>query len=327
METDAPEFNELGTRRLFEVILFEVFRKNQPVLAEDVEKYCISRIFRSAPQLRSTLRFLEWSLVVIRDGPYLAPTPQLIALCDASSTVTLEVRLALMILARLRETNHFTTVFLEDALSQEPQNRVLYLATSKIPLRYMPLIVLLRNLGLFEDNALGAGVLTVDARIAAAFADAALSSSYTKSRTRRMTLASLKALLAAQEAQGTEAEAFVVGIERKRLQGHPRVDAVRSIAAEDVAAGFDIVSFESAFSLMHDRYIEVKSHKDQVCFYWSRNEFETAQRLGNSYYLFIVDAGRIAESGYTPLVIRNPSETLASSWRVEPETWLATRIL
>src|SRR6266568_1698343 len=253
MEADAPEFNELGARRLFEVILFEVFRKHQPVLAEDVEKYCISRIFRSAPQLRSTLRFLEWSRVVLRDGPYLAPTPQLIALCDASSTVAFEVRLALLILARLRETNYFTTVFSEGALSQEPRTRVLYLATSKIPLRYMPLIVLLRNLGLLEDNTLGAGVLTVDVRITTAFADVALSSSYTKSRTKRMTLAGLKALLAAQEAQGA--------------------------AAEDVAAGFDIVSFETEFSLMYDRFVEVKSYKGQVCFYWSRNEFETAKRL------------------------------------------------
>jgi hypothetical protein len=326
MEADAPEFHDLGTKRLFEVVLHEVFRKRQLVLADDVEKYCVSRVLRSLPQLRCALQFLEWLLVLRREDSFIGPAARFARLVDTSSMESFEVRLATVLLLRLAETRYFPIVFSDGALAQEPRSGILYVATSKVPLRYMPLVVLLRNLGLLQDSASGTGLLVVDPRISPVLADLARASSYVRKSGRAMTLHALKAQLEAQERQGTAAEHFVVAYERRRLGAHPRAELIRSIASEDVAAGFDIVSYETDFSLMFDRFIEVKSFRATAAFYWSRNEREVARRLGNSYCIYLVDMERVLDPIYHPLIIRNPADTLGDAWVLEAENWLVREV-
>lgn len=323
MEADAPVFNELGTTKLFEVLIFEVFRKREPVLVEHVEKYCLSRALRSAHLLPATLLFLEWLQLLLRQGDRLVPAPQLASITNLDKPEDFGIRLAQSLISRLRDTHYFTAVFCDGALTLEPQTRVLYVATSKIPLKFLQLIVLLRNFGLLQEKAAGTGLLAVHPRLSEALTDVAVSSSY-RASSRKLSLANLKALQAAQEAQGAEAENYVVALERKRLSTHPRVGFIRSIASEDVAAGFDIVSFETELSLMYDRFIEVKSFKDRLCFFWSKNEFDVARRLGDSYYLYIVDIGRVDDDQCAPLIIRNPVETISDKWIIEPDSWLVT---
>lgn len=324
MDADAPVFNELGTTRLFEVLVFEVFRNREPVLVEHIEKYCISRALRSAPLLPATLLFLEWLLLLLRQGDQLVPTPQLSALTKIANPENLGVRLAQSLISRLRDTHYFTAVFCDGTLTLEPQTRALYIATAKVPLKFLQLVVLLRNFGLLQEKAPGTGLLAVDPRLSDVLSDVALSSSY-RTNSRQLSLENLKAIQAAQQLQGAEAEEYVVALERKRLSTHPRVSSIRSIASEDVAAGFDIVSFETALSLMYDRFIEVKSFKGRLCFFWSRNEYEVAKRLRDSYYLFIVDINRVDDQYYAPLVIRNPVETILDKWLIEPDSWLVTQ--
>lgn len=131
----------------------------------------------------------------------------------------------------------------------------------------------------------------------------------------------LAAELARQAEDGAAAEEWVVAFERQRLLGHPLKEQVRRVSMDDVAAGYDILSFTSTTSLRHDLFIEVKSHADRKAFHWSRNEIATAREFGDAYALYLIDRTRCAEDGYIPHIIMGPSPemfaSLDSGWRVE----------
>ncbi len=120
---------------------------------------------------------------------------------------------------------------------------------------------------------------------------------------------------------GKAAEEWVVNFERRRLRMHPLREQIRRISMDDVAAGYDILSFASLTSLQHDLFIEVKSHGATKLFHWSRNEIDTARKFGESYALYLVDRNRCADPEYIPHIITGPSREMFSSsqsgWKVE----------
>lgn len=124
---------------------------------------------------------------------------------------------------------------------------------------------------------------------------------------------------------GAIAEQWVVEFEKRRLASHPLKKQVKRISVENVAAGFDILSFTSAHTLVHDRFIEVKSYAGKKRFYWTKNELRKAAELGASYYLYLVDRNRTEDETYEPTIIQGPSlklfETIGSGWEVEPSVY------
>jgi hypothetical protein len=126
----------------------------------------------------------------------------------------------------------------------------------------------------------------------------------------------------ADAANGRIAEDWVVDFERRRLNGHPLLAQIRRISSENVAAGFDILSFSTTSALFHDRYIEVKSRALPVRFFWTSNEMAVAKERGETYCLYIVDRTRLTDSAYEPRVIPGPYAALieddASGWESEP---------
>lgn len=131
----------------------------------------------------------------------------------------------------------------------------------------------------------------------------------------------LTAELARQAEDGAAAEEWVITFERQRLRGHPLQEQVRRISMDDVAAGYDILSFTSTTSLRHDLFIEVKSYATRKVFHWSRNEIATAREFGEAYALYLVDRTRCTDDGYIPHIIMGPSPEMFvlpdSGWRVE----------
>jgi len=323
MEAGAPVFDDLGTRKLFEVLILEVFRNSEAVPLGHVETYCFSRVMRSGRALPNALRLLEWLGFLIRDQDNLVPTPQLDAIREGLTAEGIPLALVRSILGRLRDSGHFTEVFATGCITRAPESRALYIATSKIPHKHLSLIVLFRNFDLLTERVEGTGLLEVDHSVTRLLADTAATSPH-KHKSRTLTLEALKLIHAAQEAQGLKAEEYVVALERRRLSAHPHLDLVRSISSEDAGAGFDVVSFQSDLSPMHDRFIEVKSYKDRCCFYWSRNERDTAHELGDAYYLYLVDINQVEDTGYVPIVIKNPAENLSDGWVLESESWLVS---
>ena len=88
------------------------------------------------------------------------------------------------------------------------------------------------------------------------------------------------------------AEEYVLQSEKNRLQSANAAEKSRLIthvALKNVAAGYDIASFDGKVSINHDRFIEVKAGKSTpINFFFSRNEFEVARRLKKQYYIYYV---------------------------------------
>lgn len=136
---------------------------------------------------------------------------------------------------------------------------------------------------------------------------------------RQISLEQLKKQLVDNELAGEKAELFVLDYEKKRI-GKPLCDKIKRISEIDVAAGYDIVSFNFDTSQMPDRFIEVKAISN-VGFYWSKNEYEIAKLKGKSYYLYLVELNKINNLEYSPEIINNPAEIIINSdkWFIEPQ--------
>lgn len=112
---------------------------------------------------------------------------------------------------------------------------------------------------------------------------------------------------------GSQGEDFALAYERQRLQHHPRLQDVAIVGRRDIGLGYDIRSFEGLTSTTHDRYIEVKTYTGQPHFFLSQGEWAAARKHSSHYYIYLIDHSRIATTGYEPLIIRDPANTLATN--------------
>lgn len=98
----------------------------------------------------------------------------------------------------------------------------------------------------------------------------------------------LAEILANQEIIGAEAELCVIGYERERLVSDPGlVTAIEHKALVDVAAGYDVLSWEIGTNT--ERFIEVKAVSiNDYGFMWTINEIDCAKRLGKRYFLYLL---------------------------------------
>ena len=128
-----------------------------------------------------------------------------------------------------------------------------------------------------------------------------------------------------QQDDGDAGEMFVVDYEQKRLNPHQK--SPKRISAIDVGAGYDILSYNNAYSTEFDRFIEVKSFRGQPHFYWSSNEKRVAEVLGENYFLYLVDLSAVEQENYIPQIIANPAITLLSDdWLIEPNSYRVTSL-
>lgn len=166
------------------------------------------------------------------------------------------------------------------------------------------------------------GALLIDEKFESVFAKVQ------KEHRRKMTLEQLRKKLEVHEIQGDAAEEFVLTYEQTRITNERLHSRIKRISTVDVTAGYDIVSFEGDNSVGYDRFIEVKSFRGDPHFYWSRNEMEVATVQGVKYHIYLVDADRLDEPGYEPLVINNPSANIldGDAWLIQPESYLVIRV-
>ncbi len=145
---------------------------------------------------------------------------------------------------------------------------------------------------------------------------------------REMNIEQLRKQLQHNEEVGFLAENYVLEYERKRIEDDTKAVQIKRISEIDVSAGYDIVSFEDAFSCKHDRFIEVKAVSNGNGFFWSKNEMDTAKRKANQYYLYLVDLQKINCEGYIPSIIRNPIDNILDSdeWFKETQSLFIKKI-
>jgi hypothetical protein len=134
----------------------------------------------------------------------------------------------------------------------------------------------------------------------------------------------LEEALQRQRAQGLAAEEWAVEYERERLRKklcQAEADAVQRLSDIDICAGYDIASFDGrSENFTFDRFIEVKSTtRPEPVFMWSRNEIETAHRLGQMYWLFVLTGFRPSGPPPSLISLRNPASLLGAKGRISLE--------
>ena len=137
---------------------------------------------------------------------------------------------------------------------------------------------------------------------------------------KRMSQDDLLKRLEKQRVDGESGELFVLDYENKKLFMSGK--KAKRISQIDVAAGYDIISFQNQSSKEYDCFIEVKAYRGTPHFFWSANERNTSMLLKEKYQLFLVNLDKIADEGYKPIIITDPYNSLSQEgWLIEPQTY------
>ena len=257
--------------------------------------------------------FFEYLRLVDTTADTVMPLPELDTLAAKSNGEIIE-QLAAMSINRLVEEG----IFDKDATGFDAEKGHLTIKRSAFPLAYAAVRNFLTMAGALDKEENG------EICVAGNY-----ESDWTEQLCNRRKKFTLEQLLKQQEDQsrrGLEAEEFVLGLERKRLP--ELAQKIKRISDFDVAAGYDIVSYESNETEHYDRFIEVKCYMGSPHFFWSENESDVARIKADKYILCLVNYLRMGEPGYQPEFIRNPYETIFDSdeWLVNASSYRIQKI-
>ena len=257
--------------------------------------------------------FFEYLRLVDTTSDTVMPLPELNTLAAKSNGEIIE-QLAAMSINRLVEEG----IFDKDATGFDAEKGHLTIKRSAFPLAYAAVRNFLTMAGALDKEENG------EICVAGNY-----ESDWTEQLRNRRKKFTLEQLLEQQEEQsrrGLEAEEFVLGLEKKRLPD--LAQKIKRISDFDVAAGYDIVSYENNETEHYDRFIEVKCYMGSPHFFWSENESDVARIKADKYILCLVDYLRMGEPGYQPEFIRNPYETIFDSdeWLINASSYRIQKI-
>lgn len=322
MSTVVPVAHTLGNPKLFELLFRKVFSSRQAVAESDARAYCIATAYRAGSQFSGAIAILVNTGILETESGLLRPGKHFDVVFDKHN---LSLSIAKQISLALQEAGELTDVFVAGSLTREGSDNGVYLHVSKIPLRYLPLIKLFRELGTLTPIGGSNALLKVTDILSAILTDAIYQEGPKLGRQKGLSPEQLATLLEAKKRQGEAAEKFVHEYELRRLAGHPGSKSIRRISLDDTGAGYDIVSFDSQSSVIPDRFIEVKSFLEYEHFYLSSGEARASEVFQDSYYLYLVDISRISEQAYVPKIIRNPYKYIfveGQEYRVQTDAFL-----
>lgn len=209
-------------------------------------------------------------------------------------------------------------IFDEDATSFDDKRGHLTIKRSAFPLAYAAIRNFLTIVGALEKEENGKICVTGN-----------YESDWTVQLRNRREKFTIDQLLKRQEDQnrrGLEAEEFVLELERRRLP--TLAQKIKRISDFDVAAGYDIVSYENHECEHYNRFIEVKCYMGSPLFFWSENEVDVARIKADKYILCLVDYSKMGTPGYQPEFIRNPYKIIFDSdkWFVNASSYRIQKI-
>lgn len=307
----ALKYDELGT--LDDIIfILDLLRTGEKERLRDIIDYCANDIGFSRIPAQGTLALLKGL------GYIWADVKEIVLTKSGFVFLSLDInekrnKIINEIINWIKNDQQFKELFESIIISYDHTTDLYIIRNGSIPLNFSGLKKLLLNLGVFyflpsSNNKI----------LALSHEHLDLFEELLVKRRKQITLDQFKQNLVKMEVQGAAAEEFVLIFERQRIKNHPHINRVKIISKIDVGAGYDIISFESNDSVDFDRFIEVKSFSSQPSFHWSANEIDVARRKGDRYLIYLVEFNRLSDSGYSPLIIRNPYYNVLHStdWRV-----------
>lgn len=311
MLEETSKYDYLGNPEYFLDLMQLLKRSSERWGYEELRKYFSNRIYDVYPYIDGGIPFMvALNLIILKNSSFelnisdknVPNTPD-----EASELV------AQRTISTLMDSGELNKLLSPSAISVGSDKEVV-ISPQGFQLKYRALRRLLLDTGLIHRDKTSSGYVVnppYDKLITDSLSDL--------TGKKAISINQLKANLLRQERLGIEAEKFVLEYELKRLSGHPNKEKISQVSEINVAAGYDILSFDNEESKESDRCIEVKSYSGSINFYWTQNEIEAAKTYRKRYFLYLVDRNRIADEGYEPVVIQDPFTSVYSS-----DEWLKT---
>ncbi len=319
------KYNSLGSKEEILFVLFNAISSTNKQSIDDIKTYCISHKYTISKSFDGIISLLNY-----------------VGFIDYENH-KIKLQAAIFNRKELKKQNYFRNqhfyLYLFSTLISEKQlhklfnlnnvqfdsNKSTYFIKSNlIPFKSFSLKNLLMSLEFLNTDMNNQNHLLINKAHIKTFEKFIITELKRKKKTKRqLSLKRLKEIQNAQEEAGMKAELFVLNFENERLNTHPFKEMIKIISSEFSNAGYDIESFSGFNSIVPNRFIEVKSYKDNVAFYWSKNETNTAEELGGDYFLYLVDRSKYHLKGYKPMIIKNPYNRIFDNdnWKIETETW------
>ena len=192
-----------------------------------------------------------------------------------------------------------------------------YIYVNDIPLKYMGLVMLMEQRGVFVRHKSKEYFVGIDGFLDVIHREHPL-----------VSIDELQKRLQRNAKNGELAEEFAMRYEARRLSSIGIYKSPKRISDIDVMAGYDIVSYDDRSSETYNRFIEVKAISSDCGFFWSENELRAAKNKREKYYLYLIDLGSIDDPSYDPIMIPDPANRIMTSpnWLVEPQSYRIRRI-
>lgn len=325
MIEDLSHYKNLGTPKIFFELFLRLSAASDGWTKKNIDEYFHNKIIDGYFVFDGCFALAESiGAIIIKENGLIVFNPIFQELLVDEKLFS--NKLITMVVAEAQKDQVFYEIFSEENVSYDSVDNNVLLDFSAFPLHFASFRDLLINFGFlysYPDDNVRKYVMNP------AYRDLFDKEVLPEIRKRGMRIDALEKMLELNQKYGKEAEAFVLGFEKKRLSSHMISEGVVIISDYDVSAGYDIASYENGDSLMHDRFIEVKSFVGAYNFYWSRNEIDVARIKRHHYYLYLVDREKISDKGYTPYIIQNPYESIMekeTGWNKKAEKYFITKI-
>lgn len=328
MLEELLKYEKLGSRAELLSFLFDGLSVSRSTSISALRQFCIGQNFSIARSFDAILvlsQFLDF--ITVENDSLRINEPALPAFEITKNDYFNREHFFRCLIASLGKSDALELLFPPSSIKIDPATSGYFILDSSIPVKFFPVRNLLLNVQFLERAPSNSSHLIVNNRFSNFFRISVVESiNLLLPKKGKLTLKDLKASLLAREEKGTEAEVYVLEIEKKRLNGHPSLSMVTRISETRVDAGYDIDSLLNHESVFIDKFIEVKSYADEIAFFWSKNEVETARELGENYYLYLVDRRRMNDATYQPKSISDPYRKifLNEYWRKETQNWKIT---
>lgn len=307
------------------IVLYQALNKSAVTTVDGASRYCAAHSFEAAESFLGAISLLERvGLIAISDGTIsISMDDESYRSCQSDLRL-LSTEVANSLFKLLARTMSLSYLFPPGSLSYSSEENHLLINENLIPFRLRNIKFILINLGVLK-RLNSYGLLSIEPGYKSYFENTVIPAISSEISAGGTDLDSLRRALKQREERGEAAEKYVVDYERKRLAGHRNIGLIKRVSVENISCGYDILSFESTDSAAIDRFIEVKSFRGPLRFYWTRNEVNVSKILENRYYLYLIDSGRFEDIGYTPVIIQNPQRVLfseSSKYGVETEVFV-----
>lgn len=329
MSEELLKYDNIGSYEQIKFLFERVLPIDEPIKTKDLQVHCLNTSLEFSRAIDGLLILLTSLLYLERvDNDCFAITEKGRILKNQIWNIRESTLLIVSSLFEFIQSKYNENPFLNPfAIKYDEIEDATCLQNNLIPLKYSGLKKFLLSLGYFKPHPYSLNLLLVGSEynefVQHSLRDN-IKQSYTQTtKTISLSLEQFKIIQNLKELHGKNAEEFVLRYELQRLSHHNNKDKIKVISDIDMAAGYDIISFNTMESIKHDRFIEVKSFVKNMNFYWTSNEINCAKRKRHDYFVYLVDRDKMIDNKYEPTIIQNPYITIfqSNNWLKREELW------